>query len=113
MKTKNAIKTEKPPVALVHVERMVRRSYNLLEQLHSIVNHGTVWDGDLISKSDRTTLEFHGLVGRYNGGWNAPTNNGVTIARKTRLTFLILTKYKRIKWRIKVWCNSLGLVWFA
>lgn len=39
---------------------------------------GCVWDGDLISKSDRDSLVNLGLVEKCTGGWNIITAKGIT-----------------------------------
>jgi len=48
-----------------------------LEQLIQIF-HGSVWDGDLISKKDRDYLVKSGLVKKCTGGWNIITPKGIT-----------------------------------
>ena len=39
---------------------------------------GCIWDGDLISKSDRDSLVNLGLVEKCTGGWNIITAKGIT-----------------------------------
>ena len=43
-----------------------------LEQLTHLT-----WDGDLLSKSDRTELVKSGLAQQFNNGWNLITEKGI------------------------------------
>lgn len=46
-----------------------------IEQLIQLLR--IVWDGDIISKSDRDELVIRGLAQRINGGFNLITEKGV------------------------------------
>jgi len=49
------------------------------ETLKHLATSGPVWDGNLISKTDRDELVRAGWVDRY-GGWNFLTLQGVATA---------------------------------
>jgi hypothetical protein len=49
------------------------------ETLKHLAKSGPVWDGNLISKTDRDELVKAGWVDRF-GGWNFLTNRGVEAA---------------------------------
>ena len=49
------------------------------ETLKHLAKSGPVWDGNLISKTDRDELVKAGLVDR-SGGWNFLTRYGVEVA---------------------------------
>ena len=55
-----------------------KRSSARYEAFEQIVK-GPVWDGNLISKSERDTLQGHGLIDR-GYGWNFLTAKGVEVA---------------------------------
>lgn len=77
------------------------KKYSYYEQLISIYKKGSVWDGDLISKSDRNDLVKDGLVKRTRDGFNVCTKEGAIKAFKFRHMFRIWTRYLQIKWRIE------------
>ena len=56
--------------------KSVKLNYGDLEQLCSLITHGSVWDGDLISKDARNTLVAGGLANRLQGGHNEASPEG-------------------------------------
>lgn len=59
-------------------ERQPMKSNTRIEQLADIAAH-PVWDGNLISKTDRDVLVKDGYVQKVEGGWNIITAMGLTI----------------------------------
>lgn len=52
-----------------------RKMDSFRQQLIQLIN--LTWDGDLISKDDRTELVKLGFVERFNNGWNLITKRGI------------------------------------
>lgn len=100
METSGTLKADSSLPALVHVERIVRQNYNLLEQLHSFAQHEQTWDGDTISPALRSELVRYGLVKRKDG-WNTLTDRGRILAGRTNRKYKWWTICRWIKWRIK------------
>ena len=54
----------------------------LISQLLQLTH--LTWDGDLISKSERTKLVKAELAQRVKGGWNIITSNGIEYLEKLK-----------------------------
>lgn len=68
--------------------------------LRQLFLDGPTWDGNLLSKADRTRLVDAGLVERW-GGWNYLTEDGVEAA----VTSGLAAQYTDPRWYKKATCQ--------
>lgn len=74
------LSTKEELVELVHMIDFAKNNRGLHEQLYQLKKHGPIWDGDVISKSDRTDLLDVGACAKVcvkgEDGFNACTYFG-------------------------------------